>query len=533
MTIADGQPQTAIGVNAKNKKSQKTKIRKDKTMKNNKFSKISLIVLTITLCLGAAFAMNVSAEAPTPVIASKNIEYNTQFSLMYAVPASTVTSGASVTLYVHETEPTSEAAYAGGVSYTVNTVTPAGKPDEVEGAVGLNYDAYVFITDGITAKAFANNFYVVAKDNESGKFSKVVRYSVAEYLYERLATPDITSEQQLMYEGAIDFATGVQLSVGSDKLNATNDADKLIKNLRYVAVEGGTVGGYSTGLYPVGSTVQPSAEGVSTWNVVAYGIKGEQIATKNKVPSFEVPETEGLVSIKFTTNAVFTYTAGNNDFVDYTVDIDDVPESILTSKGNATAAFASDASHGTYIELNSNGAKGSMAEVFGYGSTVSEADATAFEVSFAFKLTTPQTNNNEYVTLNLQNGGTKIHSIALYSRSGGANTLTVAEYHSAGVQNKMSFDGTVASEWVYIRAVVYKGDPQVYVYVNGDTDNYYVSKALYGTTATDTFDGSDLSLLANVTLEAMSANYSAKICIDNYFCGYTKDTKPASHTAEQ
>ncbi len=525
-TTTDGQDQSEIGAESGNKPSKKLKPERNKTMKNNKFAKISLIILTAVLCIGAAFAMNISAtdSAPTPVISSKNIEYNTQFSLMYAVPANTVTSGASVTLYVHETEPASESAYAGGVAYTVSTVSPKGDPSRVEGAVGLDYDAYVFKTDGITAKAFGTEFYVVAKDNTSGKFSKVVRYSVAEYLYERLATPGISNDQKLMYEGAIDFATGVQLTVGTDHLNATVDADKLIKNLRYVVVEGGTVAGFSTGLYPVGSTVQPSAEGISNWNIEVVGVKGEQISSATKVSSFVVPETEGAVKIRFTQGSVFAYRSGINTFSSYTVE-DEVSaiSDIINVTSSASGEFATDAERGTCLKLTPNSAA-AAAQLFNHGSTVTADEATAYEVSFDLKITPVYTRNNTTIQFRLLEGSTNIHRITIYGTSQKEDTLILApDGNSSANVNFKTEEGIVATEWIHFRAVVYKNDPSIYIYINGNTETYMVSSVLR---ASSTYDGADLSTLS-ATLQADSNGLATDFYIDNYFCGYTTDKKPA------
>ena len=216
-------------------------------MKNNKILRISLLMLSLALVFAAAFAMNINAtetqQDPKLEIISQNIEYGNQFKLMYAVDASTVTE-APVTLEIYETEPTEGV----GASYTYTVSTP-------ETVAKLNKSCYVFTTNGISYTAMAQNFYIKAVDN-AGVESAVKRYSVAEYLYERLADTTATEEQVNFYNEAIDFGASAEILFGGK----TTDSADLMTKLAYVVVKGGTIDGYTTGVYPVGQTLNLKAD---------------------------------------------------------------------------------------------------------------------------------------------------------------------------------------------------------------------------------------------------------------------------------
>ena len=168
----------------------------------NKLSKILLLALSLALVVCAMLAMTANA-ATTPEIRNQNIEYTDKFCLVYAVPADTV-SGGSATLYIHEEYPE-----AVGVDYlkkyeVSKTTLPADS--------GLDYEAYIFYTDGVAAMALDKVFYAQVVDANNNA-SAVKSYSVVEYLYTRLAEVDgkaNTRQQNNLYETTIAFGTAAQ-----------------------------------------------------------------------------------------------------------------------------------------------------------------------------------------------------------------------------------------------------------------------------------------------------------------------------------
>ena len=220
-----------------------------------KFSKIALLVLSLALVFGAVAVITASADTK-PVITQQNVSYQGNYALMFAVDASTAT--APVQLYCYDTEPT-----AGTVGTLVDTTSNITVADSNEN--NLNVDSYVLKTTGVAASKMTTYYYFKAVD-ANGNESEVVRYSVAEYLYERLASGDASETQTAMYKKLIEFGDAAQA-------HFTPDADP-ISTYNLVTVVGGVVDGYAQGVYVTGSTVTPTGAGVTEWTVTTYKADG-------------------------------------------------------------------------------------------------------------------------------------------------------------------------------------------------------------------------------------------------------------------
>jgi len=218
-----------------------------------------LLPVIILAALVAALGIIVSAEdAKTPEIISQNVQYSEYFSLMYAVDASTVNEG-PVTLNLYYADPASGAEIAR--TYT------AAEPQN-EKIDGVETSVYVFVTEGVAAKNFDKCFYVQAVDN-TGAESKVVRYSVLEYMLVRLyGGQTITEGQRGLYENAIDFAAFSQRVLINEADEDTANDIPLANSYSLVKIEGGVIGeaegatnGYSQGVYTEGAVIYPYSKG--------------------------------------------------------------------------------------------------------------------------------------------------------------------------------------------------------------------------------------------------------------------------------
>ena len=234
-------------------------------------------VLTIALMFAAVLCLSVNAdsEVKTPEIISQNVQYDDTFNLMYAVDASTVNL-APVTLNLYYDDP------AEG-SQIIRSYT-ASSPTTIK-INGVSVSAYVFTTEGVSSKYLCNNFYVQAVDSANAK-SEVVRYSVAEYMYERLygEGQNITKNQKELYESVITFAAKAQQVLINDKEVDSSKHVTLATDYNYVSVKGGIIGeslgatkGYSAGLYPDGTEIYPFAEGIENWTVSGYDESGSAV----------------------------------------------------------------------------------------------------------------------------------------------------------------------------------------------------------------------------------------------------------------
>jgi len=215
-------------------------------MKNRIF-KLLVLVLSLVLIIGAAVITAAAEDTETsPTIISKNLEYGEKFSLMYAVDASTVAEG-PVTLKVYGNEPAEGvAALRTYTSATPETITVGGK----------EYSAYVFITEGVAAKDMADEFYAQATD-ANGKVGAAVKYSVVEYLLERLyGGYTLEATQTELYTTAYAFGIAAQ--------NQFAPADTVrMADYRYVRVVDGTVNGVEKGMFLKGEvlTLSENAKG--------------------------------------------------------------------------------------------------------------------------------------------------------------------------------------------------------------------------------------------------------------------------------
>ena len=288
-------------------------------MKNTKFTKISLLVLALALVIGAMFAMSVSAENETkPEITQKNVSYSTDLALQLAVKADTAT--APIKLYRYDSEP------AVG---EVGTLVATADADDLEIADStknnLAYDSYVIQAPGVKASETAHYYYYKVVD-ANGAESEVIRYSVAEYLYERLATEGISDTQKTLYEATIAYCDAAQVHFESK--------DARISTLNLVTVEGGVVDGYAQGLYATGASVTPTGAGVSKWTVTTYDASGN--------PTNVVKDSNTAIVINGLTQIAagvkIEYKAGTNTFEDKTEsDAIASPITLYSNTGTGTA----------------------------------------------------------------------------------------------------------------------------------------------------------------------------------------------------
>ena len=216
-------------------------------MKNKTIVKIIAMAAAIMALSAVAFAVSAEETAATkPEIYSQNVEYGEKFSLMYAVDASTVT-GDTVTLTVTG----GDATWSKTVDATAeNQVTVKGKA------------AYVFITPGVSATEFTKQYYATASSGDAT--SDVKRYSIGEYLYERLYANGVVNAEsgtkeynkKVFYENVLAMGASAQTVLVNDKKAEGEEPDTLVTDYRYVNVTGGTLSdGYTAGIFEKGTTV--------------------------------------------------------------------------------------------------------------------------------------------------------------------------------------------------------------------------------------------------------------------------------------
>ncbi len=464
-------------------------------MKNYKSLKIVIAILTIALCIGAGFAMGVSAETAAPKIISQNINYGADYRLMYAVDAEGITGPVTLkvysdealkTLVYEETKDTTESITAGGVTKTV----------------------YKFTTQAISHLNMTDCFYVTASTDANGT-SAPKRYSIAEYLYQRLSDPTASDAQIALYESTVTYGTNLQLVVG--KLDAAKDADKLISNLRYVVVEGGTIDGYSRGVCPKGSTqtlVADNADAAAKWTFSFTGKKGVEIADDEiNQTELTIPETEGLIKVGVTYQL---YKTGTNTFDDY------LTTDTLSGKGMAVSAgtgeFAEEAGRGKVLKALLN-ESGSMIRFNQQYSGLAADVASAYEISFDIKFVNAVLNHGLYFRIYDEESNPTFR-LACFPAADGSAIIRLDESSSGG--NQISLTDVKLNGWVNIKFVIYESDTtKCYLSING---NEYVLPAR--TAYPYTFGNP-----THIRIVAMSSVSNDTFIVDNLFAGYTTETK--------
>ncbi len=495
-----------------------------------KLTKISLVILSCALVLGAMFMVSAGAaeaEPEGPEIISQNINYQGNFALMYAVRASTVTSG-SVTLKVYDKYPE-----AGVEPIWTNTNST---PEFVGG--NLNETVYKFTTAGVSAANMTKNFYIVAVDGD--KESEVKRYSVAEYLYKRLSTVPVVGDdgkanpsaaQKDLYNAVIDFGDKAQIVFAES--NGT-EVPTLISKYRYVTVTDGTVDGFKTGAYPVGTLLNLKADdanapGVS-WNSMTYNNEGAAIGEKLIMKeSVTVPETEGVVKIAI--DAV-TLRAGTQTFDEFeTTDAFEFSRTIQTYN-TPTVSYVKEDGRGTVVKIVTD-ASGDGVKLRNDMTYDESKGHNAWEVSFDIKL---ELNGSSSETLKYM----LVTPERLEEKADGTGT-TLKPYftqnwatkHSSAGENMYVWGGSNSikrvladfkeGDWVSLRIVFYKNDSSCYLYLNGSETPIEFTDASWS---------GDMTEFNHIALRANGYSKTSNFYIDNYFNGYITENSPNPKAAE-
>ncbi len=480
-------------------------------MKNNKFTKIFLVVLALALCICAVFAMGVSAEdsaeTKTPKIISQNLEYSEKFNLMYAVDAATVAAG-KVTLNIYNMDP-AEVPSALPLA-TIEAEAPT-TDAAVLGNLGVD-SAYIFTsTAGVGYGDMVINYYAQATDSAGNK-SEVKKYSVAEYFYQRLATAGITADQKALYTSALDFGTRVQKAV----LNVTA-ADELISNLRYVTIEGGTLNGDTQGLYPLGAELAPKKFGAikATWSVESYASADATPTTKTTTSTFELKDAVKTV-IKCTESLDYRAEADN---FDTKVKGDDIT-SMTVNSSVAAADYESADDHGTVVSATI-GTTWTSAIKFNLNEKVAKKeDATAIEVSFDIYADFIGDDDN-YATwfASFGQATNRLTRIGFYNNKGKISFRNASGW--AWKHTTLKFN----TDWYHIRTVLYEGDSNVYYYINGEETP--IVQALGNTIDVQAVEWYEMFIDTN-----NSGVLGTNIKLDNVFAGYIKE-EPWKETFEE
>ncbi|MBO5316440.1 MAG: hypothetical protein J6B48_08430 [Clostridia bacterium] len=471
-----------------------------------KSAKIITATLAAITVLFAAMAITVSADTETnsDIIISQNVAYTGDFALMYAVDPAKVT--APVTLNIYEAEPT-EASTA-KYTFTSSATTPAATS-------GLDIDAYIFIANGTAAKDMTKVYYAQVVD-ANGVKSEVKRYSVAEYLYERLATPDITEKQEALYESVITF--------GDKAIDLLAAGNPLVSAYKYVTIEGGTLDGtYDAGIYLKNDTVNPQAEGVTSWTA-SDGTKvanGESYTIGDNHVSF----TETVEEPAVDTITIDRTRTGTNTLEGYALDSYSCYSGSTSKKFGWSAGFTTDGNSGikedtvygttSQVVLLDPTAGGDLSCYVDSlcKSDVTADEATAYEISADIKFV-PDSSAQTYQHIIIRSSGNKtVFNIKVFMNTNG-------DLYFVNVNNSeesYTFTGGVSSyNHICFRFTGAAGSLSAKLYING---TYACTFKTEDASVAGTLAYADMSYLR---ITYAGSNLDSKTYIDNIYQGLVK-----------
>ena len=225
------------------------------------------LMLSLLVGMMAGFGVFAAEETTEVEIVSNNVYYSDTLNLMYAVR----TADENVVVNIYDEK---------GDLVEVIKDYAVDEEGVINGEKGLK----AFISEiGVPAQEIDTVFYAQAVTSDGAK-SEMERYSVLEYLYERLTTTGKkapSAEQETMYKSLLAFADAADIVINETA------ADKSIGNYAYVTVTNGTVDGtYATAMVMAGTaldalttTYTPASGKILGWSIDSYKIGEEATNT--------------------------------------------------------------------------------------------------------------------------------------------------------------------------------------------------------------------------------------------------------------
>ena len=257
--------------NSKIKSFLKANERNAEMKTTGKIFSVAVIIATLLCSLLCINAFAEGTEKSARII-SNNVYYGEKVALMYAVEAQNLAEGDDVKVVIYD----EEGALVGNAEYW--------KDDTVNGI-----ESKIYISAGVPAQKIDTVFYAKVQIVSGGETvyesSTAQRYSVLEYLHERLFCEEITEDQEALYKGLLTYAELAQKVL----IDGIAEED-YISNYAYVAIEGGTLDGtYSAGMYKktidglateitTVSTDETIGSG-ATWKIDQYDLEGQILSS--------------------------------------------------------------------------------------------------------------------------------------------------------------------------------------------------------------------------------------------------------------
>ena len=274
-------------------------------MKKSKFIKILataaslvLVILALAITVGAEDSQELSVE-----INARNVSYGEYVKILFAVDDTNAGGNeVEVIYYLEDPAVNPDAPSWKGVKYDEGYTDKKGTDDTSD---DVTYPA--FFTAGFPAKHLGDKVYARAHIVGTEIYSDVARYSVVEYLLERLYVDGATGDKAGLYNSLLEYGTYAQKVVLNGNDDTSDDVSQFINEYVLVAIDGGTLDGrYTQGIYFIGDKITPAANGVESWSVATYDLT-TGLPTTVTVANGEEITVEGFTMITVAEEGEITY----------------------------------------------------------------------------------------------------------------------------------------------------------------------------------------------------------------------------------
>ena len=483
-------------------------------MKNAKLIKIiataaSLVLIVLALCVTAG-AEN---EDLSVKINARNVAYGDVVKVLFAVD-NTNAGGKEIEVLYYLEDPTVNPAAQAYVASVYNKGYTDKKDTETT-EDDVTYPA--FFTAGFPAKNIGDKVYARAHIVGTEIYSTVERYSVVEYLLERLYVDNATGDKKGLYEYLLGYGAYAQKVIFNTNDDPADDVDRFITDYVLVGIKDGTLDGkYSQGIYFAGDKLTPYREGAKGWNVTVY-----DLATGNS-------NTKAVANGTEITVAGFTMITETDEVVNgpYKPNLDDTIGRILWSEAATPAEYKAAGyidywmGSGAPLEVVDGAPYGVASKVLHFGTvahgsnqdqlfirnTAAYANSTCavFETDILVNNSASAAYEVRFMNNNLASADRTAYQFNLLIDTSGNGTIS-----GSGLTSITAPD--VAGNWFRLRAEYHDvSDTQFKIMV------YYNDTLVAGSGAIDKKKGADhASTVINQVLFAASTASVADMYIDN------------------
>ncbi len=469
-------------------------------MKNSKIAKILTALLSLSLIICGVFALQASAESTNenPVIVSKNIATEGLIHLCYAIPATEKVTVNNTTLSIYTSEDcTAESLLGSYTPYQNKVHTNMNVPGYPAGTPFI-----IFKTGGISANNMAKYYYAKAESN--GKSSDVVRYSVAEYLNERLYVSTYNAketEYKTFYKTMLNYGIAAEKLYGKPETNTD-----YLSELNYVYVDKATAtldGTNYSGLYGYGQKLAIQVNNQNSNTVYAITNIAEGKGTQNKFSKNTFTVKNTAIITPFSGE---TFETINHPYAATTAD--KFGNLTLTGQSQITAwsAYAKDITdHGFGIKADPENSSNKVL-AFRRNSVDAAATSKTAELYIAPKTVAPDFNAIVFEA-DLKFDYVKTGTVSFVFAGGqnfyfGTNDTNMILQHDApsdsGINDAYVDTGVAKGEWFNFRV------------------EYYILDATSGITRTAIYINDNLFQLNNYTTSTTSPTDLTKLTISGW-----------------